>query len=78
MNASLQNKVAVVTGGTSGIGRAAALALAKAGAKVVVAGRRESEGQAVVHWIENSGGRGLFVKTYIALDAGWASRQQNT
>src|SRR5262249_20763446 len=44
MNASLQNKVAVVTGGTSGIGRAAALALAKAGAKVVVAGRRESEG----------------------------------
>jgi NAD(P)-dependent dehydrogenase (short-subunit alcohol dehydrogenase family) len=78
MNASLQNKVAVVTGGTSEIGRAAALALAKAGAEVVVAGRRESEGQAVVHGIENSGSRGLFVKTCVALEAGWASRQQNT
>ena len=78
MNASLQNKVAVVTGGTSGIGRAAALALAKAEAKVVVAGRRESEGQAVVHGIENIGARGLFVKPDVALDAGWASRQQNT
>ena len=78
MNASLQNKVAVVTGGASGIGRAAALALAKAGAKVVVAGRRESEEQAVVHGIENIGGRGLFVKTYVALDAGWVTRQQNT
>src|SRR5207249_8840379 len=44
MNDSLENKVAVVTGGTSGIGKAAALALAKAGAKVVVAGRRENEG----------------------------------
>jgi len=50
----------------------------KAGAKVFVAGRRESEGQAVVHGIENSGDRGLFVKTYVALEAGWASRQQNT
>jgi len=78
MNASLQNKVAVVTGGTSGIGTAAGLALAKAGAKVVVAGRRESEEQAVVHRIENGGGRGLFVKTDVAREADWASRQQNT
>ena len=70
MNASLQNKVTVVTGGTSGIGRTAALALATAGAKAVKAGRRESEGQAVVHGIENSGGRGLFVKTQVAFDAG--------
>ncbi len=40
--------MALVTGGTSGIGEAAALALARDGAKVVVAGRRENEGQAVV------------------------------
>jgi len=57
MNASLENKVAVVTGGTSGIGKAAALALAKAGAKVVVAGRRENEGKAVVQTIEKTGGK---------------------
>ena len=63
MNASLENKVAVVTGGTSGIGKATSLALAKAGAKVVVAGRRENEGQAVVQAIEKSGGKAIFVKT---------------
>src|SRR4029077_19658119 len=69
MNASLENKVAVVTGGTSGIGKAAALALAKAGAKVVVAGRRENEGQAVVQAIEKSGGQGIFVKTDVRREA---------
>jgi len=57
MNRSLENKVAVVTGGTSGIGKAAALALAKAGANVVVAGRRENEGNAVVKTIEEGGGK---------------------
>src|SRR5882724_10016390 len=69
MNASLENKVAVVTGGTSGIGKAAALALAKAGAKVVVAGRRENDGQAVVQAIEKSGGKALFVKTDVSHEA---------
>jgi NAD(P)-dependent dehydrogenase (short-subunit alcohol dehydrogenase family) len=66
MNASMKNKVALVTGGTSGIGEAAALALAKFGAKVVVAGRRESEGQAVVQAIEKVGGEALFVKTDVS------------
>ncbi len=69
MNASLENKVAVVTGGTSGIGKAAALALAKAGAKVVVAGRRENEGNAVVEAIEKGGGKALFVKTDVTREA---------
>src|SRR6058998_2046965 len=69
MNASLENKVAVVTGGTSGIGKATALALAKAGAKVVVAGRRENEGQAVVKAIENAGGQALFVRTDTSREA---------
>ena len=69
LNGSLKNKVALITGGTSGIGEAAALQLARAGAKVVVAGRRENEGQAVVKAIENAGGQGLFVKTDVSREA---------
>src|SRR5437660_9906772 len=69
MNTSLKNKVALVTGGTSSIGEAAALQLAKAGAKVVVAGRRESEVQAVVKAIEKADGHALFVKTDVRRDA---------
>src|SRR5216117_1141494 len=66
LNGSLKDKVALITGGTSGIGEAAALQLAKAGAKVVVAGRRENEGQAVVKAIEKTGGKALFVKTDVS------------
>ena len=69
LNGSLKNKVALITGGTSGIGEAAALQLAGAGAKVVVAGRRENEGQAVVKAIENAGGQALFVKTDVSREA---------
>src|SRR5258707_7631548 len=69
MNNSLKNKVALVTGGTSGIGEAAALQLTKAGAKVVVAGRRETEGQAVVKAIEKAGGQALFVKADVSREA---------
>src|SRR6266852_2684059 len=69
LNGSLKNKVALVTGGTSGIGEAAALQLAKAGVKVVVAGRRESEGQAVVKSIDKAGGQALFVKTDVSREA---------
>jgi NAD(P)-dependent dehydrogenase (short-subunit alcohol dehydrogenase family) len=69
MNASLQNKVALVTGGTSGIGEALAFALAKRGAKVVVAGRRENEGRSVVNAIEKRGGKALFVKTDVNREA---------
>ena len=69
LNGSLKNKVALITGGTSGIGEAAALQLAGAGAKVVVAGRRENEGQAVVKAIEKAGGQALFVKTDVSREA---------
>lgn len=56
-------KVAIVTGGSSGLGEAAALKLAREGAKVVVAARREDKGQGVVRKIEELGGEAYFVKT---------------
>jgi NAD(P)-dependent dehydrogenase (short-subunit alcohol dehydrogenase family) len=62
-------KVALVTGGTSGIGRATAIAYAKEGAKVVIAGRREKEGEETVELIQKVQGEGLFVKTDVSVAA---------
>ena len=57
----LEGKVALVTGATSGIGRAAAVQLAAQGATVIVHGRDASRGAAVVAEIENIGGTARFV-----------------
>jgi NAD(P)-dependent dehydrogenase (short-subunit alcohol dehydrogenase family) len=64
----LENKVALVTGGTAGIGRAAAVALAKAGAKVVISGRRETEGNETLRLIKDAGSTGTFVKSDINIE----------
>jgi len=61
-----QGKVAIVTGGTSGIGRAAAVAYAREGAKVVVAGRRAAEGEETVRLLRAEGGDGMFVATDVS------------
>lgn len=66
---SFKGKVALVTGGTTGIGRATAIAFAAAGAQVVVAGRRIEEGNETVKLIQQAGGRGLFVKTDVTKEA---------
>lgn len=60
------HKVALVTGGTSGIGRATALAFARAGATVVVAGRSEERGDAVVRELRDAGAEGMFVRTDVS------------
>ena len=59
----LKDKVAIVTGSTSGIGEAAAVLFAREGAKVVVVGRRRNEGEKVVKQIRDSGGEAILVRT---------------
>jgi NAD(P)-dependent dehydrogenase (short-subunit alcohol dehydrogenase family) len=69
MAMELRGKVGIVTGGTSGIGRDTAVLFAKAGVKVVVAGRREVEGKETIDLVRAGGGDGLFVKTDVSLAA---------
>jgi NAD(P)-dependent dehydrogenase (short-subunit alcohol dehydrogenase family) len=57
----LQNQTALVTGGTSGIGRETALLLAAEGAFVIVSGRNAAKGADTVAAIEAAGGRATFV-----------------
>ena len=56
-------KVAIITGGSSGIGRATAITLAKDGVKVTVAARRAKEGEETVQLVKEAGGEGIFVRT---------------
>ena len=57
----LPGKVAVITGSTSGIGRAGAIAFAQEGASVVISGRNKERGGEVVETIKQQGGRAHFV-----------------
>jgi NAD(P)-dependent dehydrogenase (short-subunit alcohol dehydrogenase family) len=58
----LDDKIAIVTGATSGIGEAVAVMYAKEGAKVAAVGRNESKGNDVVKRIAGSGGKAIFIK----------------
>jgi NAD(P)-dependent dehydrogenase (short-subunit alcohol dehydrogenase family) len=63
---SFQNKTVLVTGGTSGIGRAAAERFAAAGAEVVISGRSAERGAEVVDAITAAGGRARFIAADLA------------
>jgi NAD(P)-dependent dehydrogenase (short-subunit alcohol dehydrogenase family) len=69
MHNSYANKIVLVTGGTSGIGKATALAFADGGAKVVLTGRREKEGADVAAQITRTGGTAAFVRADVAREA---------
>ena len=71
-------KVAIVTGGSSGIGRATAIALAKEGAKIVVAARRSKEGNETVQLVKETGSDGIFVNTDVANEASVKSLIEKT
>ena len=66
---NLSGKVALVTGGGSGIGRASALALAQSGAKVVIGNRNEAAGKETVKLIEKAGGKAAFLRTDVVKEA---------
>lgn len=60
-------KVVLVTGGSSGIGRATAIKFGESGAKVVVAARREKEGNGTVEMIRKAGGEAMFIRTDVRI-----------
>lgn len=63
MNMRFENKVAIITGSTKGIGRATAILMAQEGAKVVITGTTEEAGSEVVSIIKEAGGDAFFQKT---------------
>ena len=69
MPGRLEDKVAIITGGATGMGRAASLLFAREGAKVVVADRNVPEGRKTVALVGDMGGDALFIETDVSKSA---------
>jgi len=67
----VQDKVAIITGGALGIGKACAIRLAEEGAKVVVTDIKEEEGRKVVEEIKSAGGDAIFIRHDVASEDDW-------
>src|ERR1700689_2199622 len=67
--ANLKGKGGIVTGGGSGIGKATALAMARAGAALVIGNRDAANGEEVAALIRQSGGRAVFHRTDVSKPA---------
>jgi NAD(P)-dependent dehydrogenase (short-subunit alcohol dehydrogenase family) len=65
---SMSGKIALVTGGASGIGRAAAIIFAREGASVVIADINEDAGHATVELVAKSGGKAIFVRADVTIE----------
>eukprot|EP01130_Rhizamoeba_saxonica_P002562 TRINITY_DN12345_c0_g1_i1.p1 TRINITY_DN12345_c0_g1~~TRINITY_DN12345_c0_g1_i1.p1 ORF type:complete len:310 (+),score=76.63 TRINITY_DN12345_c0_g1_i1:47-931(+) len=66
---SLHNQTIIITGSTTGIGKSTAIEAAKAGAKVIITGRRAELGQTVVDHINNNGGEATFIQADITVES---------
>ena len=74
----LEGKVVFVSGATSGIGKVTAEECARAGARVVLAGRRGAEGEAAAEGIRRAGGEALFVRTDVTEESAVRSAMETT
>jgi 3-oxoacyl-[acyl-carrier protein] reductase len=74
----LENKVAIVTGGANGLGKAYCLRMAQEGAKVVVADIAEKEAQAVVAEIKAAGGKAIALKVDVTSEAATKKMAEET
>ncbi|MEQ9442800.1 MAG: SDR family oxidoreductase [Cyclobacteriaceae bacterium] len=74
----VKNKVAIVTGGASGLGKSSALLLAREGAKVVITDLDEVQGHEVVQVIKQQGGEAVFIRQDVSGEDEWKSVIQTT
>ena len=67
----LENKVAIITGGGTGIGKETALLFAKEGAKIVITDINEQSGNEAVRDIQAIGGEALFIRHDVSNEEDW-------